>query len=84
MWILLVKPWRRLSRNFSHVLAIEAKEHFWKTSPPRRARGEQARGAAEELDEALETGSISVSEWAAEWQSLSQLPWLWRSVSPSQ
>jgi hypothetical protein len=32
MWILLVKPWRRLSRNFSHVLAMEAKKDFWQKS----------------------------------------------------
>ncbi len=31
------------------------------------------------LDEALALGLTSVSEWAAEWQSL--LPWLWRLVS---
>src|SRR5689334_19767310 len=32
MWILLinVESWRRLSRNFSHVLAIEAKNIFGK------------------------------------------------------
>jgi hypothetical protein len=32
MWILLVRvePWRRLSGDFSHVLAIEAKNIFEK------------------------------------------------------
>ena len=33
MWILLinVESWRRLGRNLSHVLAIEAKKHFEKS-----------------------------------------------------
>jgi hypothetical protein len=29
--MLLVKPWRTLSRNFSHVLALEAKNIFEKS-----------------------------------------------------
>ena len=35
-----------------------------------------------ELDEALAAGLTSVSEWAAEWQSLLPSMWPWRSVLP--
>jgi hypothetical protein len=81
MWILLVMvSWRRLSCDFSHVLAIEAKNIFGKPRFPVGHPGRRARGAAAELDEPLGTGLTSVSEWAAEWQSL--LPW--RSVLPWQ
>jgi len=59
------------------VLAIEAKKHFQQTllSP---LLANEAMAAAEEWDEALATGLTSVSEWAAEWQSLLLLPWQWQ------
>jgi hypothetical protein len=53
------------------VLVIEAKNIFGNTFASRPgAGGRKATGAAEELGEVSATGSISVSEWAAEWQSL--------------
>jgi hypothetical protein len=49
----------------------------------------KAKGAVARLDEALALGLTSVSEWAAEWQSLCpwpwplalELEWPWRLVS---
>jgi hypothetical protein len=62
--------------SFSHVLAIQAKKHFWQTLAPGRALGKQARGAAVEWDEALGTPSALVMELAAVLQSA----WPWRLV----
>ncbi len=57
------------------MLAVEAKKIFDNSRfLGREPGGSRARGEAEELDEALATGLTSVSEWAAEWQSLLLLP----------
>ena len=88
MWISwLGGAWRRLSGNFSHVLAVERKKHFLPSDnvfaspldPVARGRRDAALGARRgSWDEALATGWTSGLEWAAEWQSLLQLTWPWQ------
>jgi hypothetical protein len=62
VWILLVQggAWRRLSGNFSHVLAIDAKNIFGKPRFPVRHPGSWATGAAQELAVVLGPGSTLV------------------------
>ena len=66
-WYFLSRARDRSKKDFQQTLLLAATR-------------KRARGAAVELDEALAAGLTSVSEWAAEWQSLlpSMWPWRWR------
>jgi hypothetical protein len=54
----------KITWSFSHVLAIQAKKHFWQTLALARAHGKQTRGAVAELDEPSAKGWTLVMELA--------------------